>query len=59
MTVTKTVQHYLQQHSVEYDLLPHPHTVSIHGTAEAAHIAVCNSAITARMIASGCRDRPH
>jgi Ala-tRNA(Pro) deacylase len=38
MAVAETVQHYLEQHSVEYDLLLHPHTGSSHGTAEAAHL---------------------
>jgi Ala-tRNA(Pro) deacylase len=39
MAVAETVQHYLEQHSVEYDLVLHPHTESSHGTAEAAHIS--------------------
>ena len=38
MAVAETVQQYLEQHSVKYDLLLHPHTGSSHGTAEAAHI---------------------
>ena len=39
MTIAATVQHFLVQHSVEYDLISHPHTGSSHGTAEAAHVS--------------------
>jgi Ala-tRNA(Pro) deacylase len=39
MAVAETVQRYLEQHSVEYDLVLHPHTGSSHGTAEAAHVS--------------------
>jgi Ala-tRNA(Pro) deacylase len=38
MAVAETVQRFLEQHSVEYDLVPHPHTGSSHETAEAAHV---------------------
>jgi len=38
MTVTETVQRFLEKHSVGYDLVPHPHTGSSHETAEAAHV---------------------
>ena len=38
MTVAKTVQRFLEQHSLQYDLVPHPHTGSSHETAEAAHV---------------------
>lgn len=38
MAVADTVQRYLAEHSVEYKLVPHPHTGSSHETAEAAHI---------------------
>lgn len=38
MAVAETVQRYLVQHSVDYDLMPHPHTGSSHETAEAAHV---------------------
>ena len=38
MAVAATVQRFLEQLSVEYDLLPHPHTGSSHETAEAAHV---------------------
>jgi Ala-tRNA(Pro) deacylase len=39
MAVAETVQRFLEQHSVEYDLVPHPHTGSSHETAEAAHVS--------------------
>ena len=38
MAVAETVQRFLEQLSVEYDLVPHPHTGSSHETAEAAHV---------------------
>ena len=38
MAVAETVQRYLVQHSIDYDLMPHPHTGSSHETAEAAHV---------------------
>jgi Ala-tRNA(Pro) deacylase len=38
MAVAETVQRFLAQHSVEYDLVSHPHTGSSHETAEAAHV---------------------
>lgn len=38
MAVAETIQRFLEQHSVEYDLVPHPHTGSSHETAEAAHV---------------------
>ena len=39
MAVAETVKRFLEQHSVEYDLIPHPHTGSSHETAEAAHVS--------------------
>ena len=39
MAVAATVQRFLEQLSVEYDLISHPHTGSSHGTAEAAHVS--------------------
>ena len=39
MAVAATVQRFLEQLSVEYDLVPHPHTGSSHETAEAAHVS--------------------
>jgi Ala-tRNA(Pro) deacylase len=39
MAVAETVQQFLEQHTVEYDLVPHPHTGSSHETAEAAHVS--------------------
>jgi len=39
MAVAKTVQHYLERHSIEYDLVSHPHTGSSHESAEAAHVS--------------------
>ena len=39
MAVAETVQRFLKQLSVEYDLISHPHTGSSHGTAEAAHVS--------------------
>jgi Ala-tRNA(Pro) deacylase len=39
MAIAETVQSFLTQHSVEYDLVSHPHTGSSHETAEAAHVS--------------------
>ena len=39
MAVAETIQRFLDQHSFEYDLVPHPHTGSSHETAEAAHVS--------------------
>ena len=39
MSIAETVQRYLIQHSIEYDLTAHPHTGSSHETAEAAHVS--------------------
>jgi Ala-tRNA(Pro) deacylase len=39
MTIAKTVERFIDQHSVEYDVVPHPHTGSSHETAEAAHVS--------------------
>jgi Ala-tRNA(Pro) deacylase len=39
MAVAETVKRFLEQHSVDYDLIPHPHTGSSHETAEAAHVS--------------------
>jgi len=39
MTIAATQQRYLAQQKMEYDLVLHPHTVSSHETAEAAHIS--------------------
>jgi Ala-tRNA(Pro) deacylase len=38
MPIAETVQRYLVQHSIDYDLEVHPHTGSSHETADAAHI---------------------
>jgi Ala-tRNA(Pro) deacylase len=38
MAIAETVQSFLAQHLVEYDLVSHPHTGSSHETAEAAHV---------------------
>jgi Ala-tRNA(Pro) deacylase len=38
MAIAETVKNFLQQKSVAYDLLPHPHTGSSHETAEASHV---------------------
>ena len=38
MAVAESVERFLEQHSVGYDLIPHPHTGSGHETAEAAHV---------------------
>jgi Ala-tRNA(Pro) deacylase len=38
MAVAETIQRFLTQHSVEFDLVSHPHTGSSHETAEAAHV---------------------
>ena len=39
MTIAATQQRYLIQRNMEYDLTLHPHTLSSHETAEAAHIS--------------------
>ncbi len=39
MAIAETVQRYLDQHSIEYDLIPHRHTGSSHETSEAAHVS--------------------
>jgi len=39
MAIAETVRSFLEQHSVEYDLISHPHTGSSHETAEAAHVS--------------------
>ena len=38
MAVAKTVEQYLQNRSIDYDLVAHPHTGSSHETAEASHV---------------------
>jgi Ala-tRNA(Pro) deacylase len=38
MAVADTVQRFLTQHAVDYELVPHPHTGSSHETAKAAHV---------------------
>lgn len=38
MTIAKTVEDYLQQNRVAYDVVPHPHTSSTRGTVETAHV---------------------
>jgi Ala-tRNA(Pro) deacylase len=38
MTIPASVQHYLDQRSVQYDLLPHAHTHDSMHTANTAHI---------------------
>jgi Ala-tRNA(Pro) deacylase len=38
MAVAETVQRFLEQLSIEYNLVAHPHTGSSHETAEAAHV---------------------
>jgi Ala-tRNA(Pro) deacylase len=38
MAVAETVRRFLEQHSIDYDLVTHPHTGSSHETAEAAHV---------------------
>ena len=39
MAIAATVQRFLEENSVDYDLVPHPHTGSSHETAEAAHVS--------------------
>jgi Ala-tRNA(Pro) deacylase len=39
MTIAASQQRYLIQRNMEYDLTLHPHTLSSHETAEAAHIS--------------------
>ena len=38
MSVAETVQQFLVQHSIDFDVVPHPHTGSSHETAVAAHV---------------------
>jgi Ala-tRNA(Pro) deacylase len=38
MTIAATVERYLVEQKMEYDLMPHPHTGSSHETADAAHV---------------------
>ena len=38
MAIATTVRNFLEQTSVEYDLVTHPHTGSSHETAEASHV---------------------
>ena len=38
MAIAATVQRFLEENSVGYKLVPHPHTGSSHETAEAAHV---------------------
>jgi len=38
MAIATTVKNFLEQTSVEYDLVTHPHTGSSHETAEASHV---------------------
>jgi len=38
MTIASTIQRYLTEKTVDYDLIAHPHTNSSHETALAAHI---------------------
>ena len=39
MAIAATVQRFLEDNSVGYDLVSHPHTGSSHETAEAAHVS--------------------
>jgi Ala-tRNA(Pro) deacylase len=39
MAIAKTVKNFLDQKSVKYDLVSHPHTGSSHETAETSHIS--------------------
>lgn len=38
MAIAETVKNYLQEKSVSYDLVSHPHSGSSHETAEASHV---------------------
>lgn len=38
MAIAETIKRFLAGRSVEYKLMPHPHTGSSHETAEAAHV---------------------
>ncbi len=39
MVISATIERYLIQHRVDYELVPHPTTYCSHDTAKAAHIA--------------------
>ena len=38
MAIAETVKNYLEQHSIDWKTLTHPHTGSSHETAEASHV---------------------
>ena len=38
MAIAETVRRYLKDHSVNFDVVSHPHTGSSHESAEAAHV---------------------
>lgn len=38
MSIAKDLKDYLEAHSIDYDLIQHPHTDSSMGTAAAAHV---------------------
>lgn len=38
MSIAATIQSCLSEHSVTYEMVPHPITYSSHETAQAAHI---------------------
>ena len=38
MAISETVNKFMAQCSISYELVPHPHTYSSHETAEAAHV---------------------
>ena len=38
MAIAETVKNYLEQKSIQYYVVPHPHTGSSHETAEACHV---------------------
>ncbi len=39
MTIAATLENYLEQQHIDYELLSHPHSGSSHETAAAAHVA--------------------
>jgi hypothetical protein len=50
MAVAETVKRFLEQLSVGYDLVPHPHTGSSHETAEAGHVRIATAAIYCNLL---------
>lgn len=44
MSISSTVQHYLQQNDIPYELVPHPHTETSMDASSAAHVSAAKIA---------------